>query len=176
MWLSLVWSEAERVSELLFFFFPFCSATVLNASPSAHDPVCSSAPQTACQASGCFAFISGGAAFRSITPQQVDKSSGQEHRWKKKKITHLSRKPGGVAVPGVIHGGNFLVAYFRLWDLLRGGELNAVCAVMRFLFFSSSSSTTTVKHRVEIVMETDRMWMYSWSTVKSPNAKGENAD
>ncbi|KAI9548361.1 hypothetical protein NQZ68_010582 [Dissostichus eleginoides] len=30
------------------------------------------------QASGCSAFI----PFRSITPQQVDKSTGKEHRWK----------------------------------------------------------------------------------------------
>lgn len=33
-------------------------------------PVCSSAPQTACQASGCSAFIPGGAAFCSVTPNR----------------------------------------------------------------------------------------------------------
>ena len=54
-------------------------------------PICSSAPQTACQASGRSAFISGGAAFRSITPNRWIKSTGQEHRREKTQGGNLMR-------------------------------------------------------------------------------------
>lgn len=58
-------------------------------------------------------------------PQQVDKSSRQEHRRK-----YTLGITGRVAEPGVIHRGNFAVAYFRFQHLLRG-ELNAACTGLR---------------------------------------------
>lgn len=77
--------------------------------------VCSRAPQTARQASGCSAFIPGGAAsfFLLNHPQQVDKSSGLEDR---RKYTSRGRQPERIAKAGAVHrGGNFAVAAYLIY-------------------------------------------------------------
>lgn len=59
-------------------------------------PVCSSAPQTACQASGCSAFIPGGAAFCSVTPNRwisrVGKTISENTPQGGRKWTHRQAK------------------------------------------------------------------------------------
>lgn len=110
-------------------------------------PVCSSAPQTACQASGWTAFVPGGAAFSSITAQQVDKSSGQERRWKYTHERKLDESPNQVRS----NRGNLAVAYFPLEDLLMD-ELT-VCGSTFFFRLNTN--------RMEVVIATQRMWIYN---------------
>lgn len=78
-------------------------------------PVCSSAPQTACQASGCSAFIPGGAAFCSVTPNRWISRVGKTIS----ENTPRAVGSGRIAKPSAIHRGNFAVAHFLPQDLLR---------------------------------------------------------
>lgn len=162
VWSFLVLTEADCLAELLvcrFLFSPpphtHAVPLVLNASPSAHDQSCSSALQTACQASGRSTFISGGAALcpvQSLTNRWRSRVEGA-HRWKN---TLWRGKLDGV--------GNFAFSLvFVFQDLLRG-ELNAVCATLRFFLLFSPPFLHYNKTGMEVVIKSgaslDVQWEY----------------
>ncbi len=89
VWFSYVWREAECLAELLVWLFfnpppphPSCSATVLNASPSAHDQSAAALRRPPARHLAALRLFLEALLFVQSPRQQVDKSSGQEHRWK----------------------------------------------------------------------------------------------
>ena len=129
-------------------------------------PICSGAPHTACQASGCSVFISGGAAFRPVTLP-----TGRQVEWLRTsaEIRPRGRKrTGHAAAPGAIHRG-------KTWSRLlfpspgfvaRWAEcgLSGVCRF--FGFFLSPNKTGW-----ESWSKLERMWIYSGSTCQVSRGK-----
>ncbi len=106
-------------------FFPSCSATVLYASPSAHDQSAAALRRPPARHLAALHLFLEALLFAQSAPNRwisrVGKNIGEKSTpW----------ETGRVAKQGAIHRGNF-AAYFRLQDLLRG-ELNAVCVSLRF--------------------------------------------
>lgn len=100
---------------LLFLLFPSCSGTVFNASPSAHDQSAAALRRPPARHLAALRLFLEAPLLSScsITPQQVDKSSGLEDR---RKYTPRGRQPEHIAKAGAVHrGGNFAVAAYFIY-------------------------------------------------------------
>lgn len=125
-----------------------CCATVFIVSPSAHDQSAAALRRPPARHLAALCLFLEALLFHQSSP----------NRWISRVSKNIVKKntpgkTGCVEDPARFYS-NLVVACFCLQDFLRG-ELNSVCDGLR-LFPS----------RVEVVIKTDRIWMYSWSTVK----------